>query len=103
MQAYDYALSLEPSYAEAIEYRAEAYLGLNRIEEAKQAYVELFGHDRAKADELLDAMKQWVQKRREQPDGLDGAVVDGFAGWVSEREEIAGQTASVSQLKEHSW
>jgi tetratricopeptide (TPR) repeat protein len=103
LEAYNRALTLKPGYAEAIEYRAEAYLGLNRIEDAKRAYVELFGSDRAKAAELLDAMKGWVQRRRDQPDGLQGAVVDDFAGWVSEREEIAGQTASVSQLKENGW
>ena len=34
---YDEALRLSPAYNEAIEYRGEAYLGLNRIEDAKAA------------------------------------------------------------------
>ena len=34
LSAYDTALSLVPNYAEAVEYRAEAYLALNRIPEA---------------------------------------------------------------------
>src|SRR6188768_1803853 len=32
--AYDRALSIKPGYAEAIEYRGHAYLGLNRLSEA---------------------------------------------------------------------
>src|SRR5512138_2149508 len=42
LQAYDEALRLNPNYGEAIEYRGEAYLALNRIEEAKHAYMLLF-------------------------------------------------------------
>jgi tetratricopeptide (TPR) repeat protein len=33
LAAYDQALALNPGYSEAIEYRAEAYLGLNRLED----------------------------------------------------------------------
>ena len=39
------ALEIEPDYPEAIEYRAEAYLGLNRIDEAQNAYRVLSEQD----------------------------------------------------------
>ena len=35
LKAYNHALDLEPRYTEAIEYRAEAYLGLYRLEDVK--------------------------------------------------------------------
>ena len=42
LAAYDRALSSSsPDYAEAIEYRGHAYLGLNRLSEAKEAYLAL--------------------------------------------------------------
>lgn len=103
LQAYDHALSLEPSYAEAIEYRAEAYLALNRLEEVKSAYVQLFGSDRARADELLAAMHTWVKQQRSAPGEVDAATLDSFASWVDERTEIAGTTTPVSELRKKSW
>ena len=42
IEAYNRALQLNPSYSEAIEYRAEAYLALGRLDEVKAAYMELF-------------------------------------------------------------
>jgi len=100
--AYDRALALEPGYAEAVEYRGEAYLGLDRLDDAKEAYMQLFSEDRALADQLLDAMKVYVDERRQQGSG-DTAALDAFADWVSEREEIAGQTAAVSELRDRDW
>jgi len=93
LDSYDKALSIEPRYSPAIEYRAEAYLALNRLEEAKQAYMQLFGGDREQADKLLAAMRAWVDKNADAD----------FAAWVAEREELATQTQSVSQLKQHDW
>jgi tetratricopeptide (TPR) repeat protein len=103
LQAYDYALSLEPSYAEAIEYRAEAYLALDRLEDAKNAYIKLFGQDRARADELLDAMQIWLEHQRNGSANVDQTTLEAFAGWVCERAEIADTTTPVSQLRERDW
>lgn len=100
--AYDRALDLDPSYPEAIEYRGEAFLGLDRVDDAKGAYMQLFSGDRALADQLLAAMKVYLDKRRQEGGG-DTAALDSFADWVSEREEIAGQTASVSELRDRDW
>jgi tetratricopeptide (TPR) repeat protein len=103
LDSYNEALKLNPRYGPAIEYRAEAYLGLNQVEDAKTAYVDLFGKDRQLADQLLKAMEKWIEVRRADPKGVDPATLDSFAKWVGERVEIAGNTPSVSQLRDRSW
>ena len=100
LQAYDEALRLQPAYAEAVEYRAEAYLGLGRLDEVKAAYVQLFVLERARADELMQA---FVQQRERQPDGLAPEALAGFATWVRERREIAQQTARLSETDLGRW
>jgi tetratricopeptide (TPR) repeat protein len=96
--AYDEALRLNPAYAEAIEYRGHAYLGLNRLEDAKAAYMSLFRDARPLADQLMGAMKQWVADRRSNAAGVAGADVESFASWVEERGVIASQTASLGEF-----
>jgi len=103
LEAYDRAISLSPAYAPAIEYRAEAYLGLDRVEDAKKAYMLLFPGDRGRADELLQAMKGWVEKRRVEPGTMTPDAVQEFSLWVAQREELAGQTPSVSELQQRKW
>ena len=97
LTAYDRALSLKPGYPEAIEYRGHAYLGLNRLSEAKEAYLTLYAGNRKLASQLLTAMQGWVGTHRGNADGVDGAMVESFASWVSERGTIAGQTASLTR------
>jgi tetratricopeptide (TPR) repeat protein len=97
LTAYDRALSLEPKYAQAIEYRGQAYLGLNRLDDAKQAYLALFAGNRKLAAQLLTAMQAWVGEHRGSPGGVDGASLEAFASWVTERSTIASQTASLSR------
>jgi len=94
LAAYDRALEIQPKYAEAIEYRAEAYLGLNRIDDAKQAYMMLFKGQSDQASALLEAMQHWADENGED---------EAFSAWVVERTEIAGQTKSVSQLRDADW
>ena len=53
LASYARALDLRPGYPEALEYRGEAYLRLNRIHDAKQAYLDLFGKNRTIAAALL--------------------------------------------------
>lgn len=97
LTAYDRALNLKPGFAEAIEYRGHAYLGLNRLEDAKQAYLELFASNRKLAAQLLTGMQAWVGEHRGNPGGVDGASLEGFASWVSERSAIASQTAGLTR------
>ncbi len=94
LTAYDEALRLNPSYGEAIEYRGEAYLGLNRIDDAKNAYMQLFQSSRPLADQLMAAMQKWVAERRSA--GNAAPEVDALAQWIDERSNIARQTASLA-------
>lgn len=96
LAAYNEALRLKPGYNEAIEYRGVAYLMVNRIDDAKAAYMTLFRDDRKLADQLMQEMQQWLTMRRSDPAGLSSAQLDVFAEWVGERKTIALQTASLS-------
>jgi tetratricopeptide (TPR) repeat protein len=96
LAAYDTALDKEPGFTPAIEYRAEAHLALNRIEDARKAYLTLFSGDRPRADLLLAAMKNWVAERRANPAGVDAAQIDTFAQWVSQRESVHAQAPAVA-------
>jgi len=95
LEAYDRALKLEPGYADAIEYRAEAWLGLNRLDDARKAYMDLFSRSRKHADQLLASMQKYVDQRRQEPNGLNPQSLEEFAQWVGERATIAQQTASL--------
>jgi len=96
LTAYAEALKLKPGYPEAIEYRGEAYLGLNQIEDAKAAYMTLFGNSRPLADQLMAAMQQWVSERRANAAGVVSDDIEKFAQWIAERATIAQQTASLA-------
>jgi len=103
LAAYNQALEIDPNYAEAIEYRAEAYLGLNRIDEAKDAYLQLFRSDRERADELYEAMSKWLAMRKADAAGLDAATLDGFSSWLEERGQVADTTAMLYTPDRHVW
>jgi tetratricopeptide (TPR) repeat protein len=89
---YDQALELSPRFLDAIEYRAEAYLGLNMIDAAKDEYLKLFAMDRGQADVLMKAMKEYVAKKKTDPGGLDPAVLTAFEAWIAERSSVAAVT-----------
>ena len=95
LESYERAWALAPTSSEAIEYRAEAYLGLNRLSDAKQAYMHLFVHDRTASHVLMRAMKAWVEKHRAQPGGLTPAAIDAFDAWVRERETLASSVVNL--------
>jgi len=59
---YNHTLALKPDLLEAIEYRAEAYLGVDRLEDAKSAYMDLFNHDRPLADQLMLLHHRFIGK-----------------------------------------
>jgi tetratricopeptide (TPR) repeat protein len=96
LAAYEKALAISPNYTPALEYRAEAYLGLNRIDDARSTYTDLFSGDRPRADALLISMKSFVAARRADAAGLDAAKLDEFAKWVDAREIIHGQTVALT-------
>jgi tetratricopeptide (TPR) repeat protein len=96
LAAYARTLQLNPGYSEAIEYRGEAYLGLNRLQDAKDAYMTLFRDARPLAGELMAAMRRWIDARHVDPQGVGADELAGFAAWVSERAAVAQQTASLA-------
>lgn len=95
LEMYDQAIELaKPQiFPEAIEYRAEAYLALNRIDDARQAYLDLFGTDRKQADILMTAMKSWVAARHTDAAGVSPDALAAFEKWIGERDGIAKQTS----------
>ena len=96
LPAYDKALSLKPGYADALEYRGEAYLGLNRIPDAQQAYLDLYAGNRGLAAKLLTAMKSWATAQRGNP-SANTTDLDSLDKWIQERTQIAGQTAALTR------
>jgi len=96
LTAYSHALEVNPAYAEAVEYRAEAFLGLNRIEDAKSDYMRLFRDVRPLADELMAAMHRWVEDHQHDSKGVSSEDLTLFAKWVDERTAVAQQTASLT-------
>ncbi|HWN45801.1 MAG TPA: hypothetical protein VNM71_00470, partial [Steroidobacteraceae bacterium] len=74
-----------------------AYLGLNRLSEAKESYLALYASNRKLAGSLLTAMQEWVGAHRADAAGVDVTMLDSFASWVSERSKIAGQTVGLTR------
>jgi tetratricopeptide (TPR) repeat protein len=97
LENYSAALKLSPNFPDAIEYRGEAYLGLNRPEDAKQAYLLLFASSRTHADTLLTAMKTWADKRHADPAGVSPSDLAAFEGWLHERAALAGATVTMAR------
>ena len=96
LKSYEQALTLRPGYADALEYRGEAFLGLNRVSDAQQAYLDLFAGNRELANKLLTAMKTWLETQRSSATA-DANAVSELDKWIQERTAIAGQTASLTR------
>jgi tetratricopeptide (TPR) repeat protein len=103
LSAYDRALALQPDFPEAIEYRGHAYLGLDRLADAKDANLKLFASNRQLAAQLLRGMQDWVIQHRSDPAGIDVASIDSFSSWVLERSSIASQTAGLTREGTSAW
>jgi tetratricopeptide (TPR) repeat protein len=103
LASYAHALEIQPGYSPAIEYRGEAFLGLNRIEDAKAAYMSLFNNDRPRATELSNAMTKWLAARKTDPAGVDAKTIQDFETWLNQRLELAKQTAALLPPKENRW
>ena len=92
---YNHTLALKPDLPEAVEHRGEAYLGVDRLDEAKAAYMDLFNHTRPLADALMVAMQKWLAEHRSNANGMRASDVEAFDKWLQERDGIAKQTASL--------
>jgi tetratricopeptide (TPR) repeat protein len=96
LAAYEHALQLYPGYPDALEYRGEAYLGLNRVSDAQQTYLDLFAANRVLADRLLTAMRGWLEAQKASSTA-DANTVSELDKWIQERAQIASQTASLTR------
>src|SRR5258706_4680336 len=103
LAAYGKALEIQPNYTPAIEYRAEAYLGLNQLDSVKSVYMQLFTMDRPRADELAAAIDKWLEKKKTDPAGLDAAQLQEFSAWAAQRKQLASQVSSVASPKHERW
>jgi hypothetical protein len=94
---YNHTLALKPDLLQAIEHRAEAYMGVDRLDDAKAAYMDLFNHARPLANQLMVSMQKWLESHRVAANGMRAADIDAFGKWLQERDGIAKQTASIPQ------
>ena len=53
-------------------------MAVDRLDEAKAAYMELFNHDRRLADQLMAAMQTWLESHRTAANGMRSADIDLF-------------------------
>ena len=95
LSAYTKVLELNPHHPEAIENRGEVFLALNQIEEARSAYMDLFSESLPLANELMSAMRRWIESRRQDAQGVAPAEIEGLAKWVDERAAIAAENVSL--------
>jgi tetratricopeptide (TPR) repeat protein len=91
---YNHALALKPDLEEAIQHRGEAFMGVDHLDEAKAAYMDLFFHARPLADQMMLTMQSWLQSHRTSANGMSEHDIDAFDKWVQEREGIAKTTAA---------
>ena len=76
---------------------------LNRLEEAKEAYMILMRQDQARADELMTAMKKWLERQRSGASDVSASDLEAFASWVEERASIMGHAAMVPAPGARDW
>jgi tetratricopeptide (TPR) repeat protein len=94
---YNHALALKPDLMEAIEHRAEAYLAVDRIDDVKGPYMDLYNHEPALAAQLMSVMQKWLSDHQADPKGMRPTDVAAFGKWISERDGIAKQASSLPQ------
>jgi len=92
---YNHALTLKPDLLEAVEHRAEALLAVDRLEDVRIAYMDLFNHAPDLAAQLMSSMHKWLADRQADAHGLGAGEIDAFGKWLSEREGMAKQTAAL--------
>ena len=95
LSAYAKVLELNPHHPDAMENRGEVFLALNQIEEAQSAYMDLFRESRPLANDLMSAMRRWIESRRQDSQGIAPAEIEGVAKWVDERAAIAAENVAL--------
>jgi len=85
LRAYQQALKINPDTTFAIEYQGEAFLGLNRIDEARFNFLRLYALDQHQAAKLLRAISTWVEANKARPPA--GIDMPALAAWIAEKSE----------------
>jgi len=85
LRAYEQALKINPDTTYAIEYQGEAFLGLNRIDEARFNFLRLYALDQHQAAKLLQAMHAWVQANEAKPPA--GIDMPALTAWIAEKSD----------------
>lgn len=93
---YNHALAIKSDLMEAVEHRGEAYMAVDRLDEAKAAYMDLYNHAPPLADQLMSSMQKWLDSHRTAANGMRPSDIDSFGKWLQERDGIAKQTASAA-------
>lgn len=83
LHAYEQALKINPDTTYAIEYQGEAFLGLNRIDEARFNFLRLYALDQRAAGKLLQAISAWTDANKAKPPA--GVDMPALAEWVAEK------------------
>src|SRR5262249_18935184 len=90
--AYNMALQVRPNFPQAIEYRAEAYLGLSMYKEVQDSYLALVRDNQDEAAALMRALEAWMQLHQDNQTPDQKA----FNDWIIERKAVAMNTLSLS-------
>jgi len=83
LKAYDQALKINPDTPYAIEYQGEAFLALNRVDEARFNFLRLYAIAPDHAAKLLRAMQSWVEANKAQPPA--GIDIPALTTWIAEK------------------
>ena len=82
---------MKPRYPEAIEYRAETYLAMGRIDDMRSAYKRLLSLDEATAAKMVEAIRTFIAN---PPENYPETTLSTLAAWVEERSTLARVTGS---------
>lgn len=91
---YNHTLALKPDLLEALEGRGEAYVGVDRLDEAKATYMNLVNHSAPLAEELLATMRKWLESHRVAANGVRATDIDAFDKWLQEHGGAPPQAAT---------
>jgi tetratricopeptide (TPR) repeat protein len=98
--AYDKSIELKADYSPAIEYRAETHLALGKLDETKEAYIELLTLDRPRADLLMNAIEIWLKQAHSN---VEATQVAEFQSWATERLTLSANSMDLTGAASTSW
>jgi tetratricopeptide (TPR) repeat protein len=79
-------LKLAPESDDLFAGWAESIMGLDMLGDATRAYSQLKGASPARAELLMQLMKDWLSRRRVEPGEVSAADIDRLADWIGEQE-----------------